>query len=175
MDAIAEIVAGHVIDVPDFPKPGIVFKDLSPLFADGPAFRTVVDAVVERYGSSGFDVVAGIEARGFLLAAALSYATRAGVVPIRKQGKLPRRTLSASYELEYGQATLEIHEDAFLTGQRVLLVDDVLATGGTARAGVELIEQAGGAVAGVTVILELSFLAGRDAVAGYPLHALLTV
>jgi adenine phosphoribosyltransferase len=175
MDAIAEVIAGHVIDVPDFPKPGIVFKDLSPLFADGPAFRTVVDAVVQRYGSSGFDVVAGIEARGFLLAAALSYATGAGVVPIRKQGKLPRRTLSASYELEYGQATLEIHEDAFLTGQRVLLVDDVLATGGTARAGVELIEHAGGAVAGVTVILELSFLAGRDAVAGYPLHALLTV
>jgi adenine phosphoribosyltransferase len=175
MDAIAEVVAGHVIDVPDFPKPGIVFKDLSPLFADGQAFRSVVDAVVQRYGSSGFDVIAGIEARGFLLAAALSYATGAGVVPIRKQGKLPRRTLSASYELEYGQATLEIHEDAFLTGQRVLLVDDVLATGGTARAGVELIEQAGGAVAGVTVILELSFLAGRGAVAGYPLHALLTV
>jgi adenine phosphoribosyltransferase len=175
MTGIAEVISSHIVDVPDFPKPGIIFKDLSPLFADGGAFRAVVDAVVQRYGADGFDVVAGIEARGFLLAAALSYATGAGVVPIRKQGKLPRRTLSASYELEYGQATLEIHEDAFVAGQRVLLVDDVLATGGTARAGASLIEQAGGSVAGLTVILELSFLAGRDVLSGYPLHALLTV
>jgi adenine phosphoribosyltransferase len=172
---IAEVIESHVVDVPDFPKPGIMFKDLSPLFADGAAFRSVVDAVVDQYGRDGFDVVAGIEARGFLLAAALGYATGAGVVPIRKQGKLPRRTLSASYELEYGQATLEIHEDAFLAGQRVLVVDDVLATGGTARAALSLVEQAGGAVAGLTVILELGFLAGRAGLSGYPLHALLTV
>ncbi len=167
-------MARHVLDVADFPRPGIIFKDLSPLFADGPAFRTMIDAVAAQ-NEGGFDVVAGIEARGFLLAAALGYATRTGVVPIRKQGKLPRATLSASYELEYGQATLEIHEDAFLAGQRVLLIDDVLATGGTARAAVDLVEQAGGVVSGFTVVLELSFLPGRQALAGYPVHALLTV
>src|SRR5262245_34129188 len=114
---ISDVITSHVIDVPDFPKPGIVFKDLSPLFADGAAFRATVDAIAEHYGAGGFDVVAGIEARGFLLAAGVGYATGAGVVPIRKQGKLPRQTLSATYELEYGQATLEVHEDAFLAGQ----------------------------------------------------------
>src|SRR5262249_30685633 len=156
------------VDVPDFPKPGILFKDLSPLFADGPAFHEVIDDIAARYtdGDLGFDVVAGIEARGFLLAAALSYATGAGVVPIRKQGKLPRQVLSASYELEYGMATLEIHADAFLAGQRVLVVDDVLATGGTARAAVSLVEQAGGAVVGLAVILELGFLNGRQSITG---------
>jgi adenine phosphoribosyltransferase len=171
---ITDIIASHIVDVPDFPKPGIVFKDLSPLFADGAAFRATVDAIAE-HADGGFDMVAGIEARGFLLAAALGYAAGCGVVPVRKQGKLPRQTLSATYELEYGQATLEIHADAFLTGQRILLVDDVLATGGTARAGVSLVEQAGGSVVGISVILELSFLPGREALAGYPLHALLTV
>jgi adenine phosphoribosyltransferase len=172
---VSDVIASHVVDVPDFPKPGILFKDLSPLFADAAAFRTTVDAVAEHYGAGGFDVIAGIEARGFLLAAALGYATGTGVVPIRKQGKLPRRTLSATYELEYGQATLEVHEDAFLPGQRVLVVDDVLATGGTARAAVDLVQQARGSVVGLTVILELSFLSGRDALTGCPLHALLTV
>jgi adenine phosphoribosyltransferase len=175
VESIADLITSHVVDVPDFPKPGIVFKDLSPLFADGPAFRAMVDAVVERYGATGFDVVAGIEARGFLLAAALAYATGTGVVPVRKQGKLPRATLSATYELEYGEATLEIHEDAFLAGQRVLVVDDVLATGGTAAATVSLVEQAGGSVVGMTVILELGFLPGRERLAGWPVHALLTV
>jgi adenine phosphoribosyltransferase len=172
---ISDIIASHTIDVPDFPKPGIVFKDLSPLFADGAAFRATVDAVAEHYSARAFDAVAGIEARGFLLAAALGYATSSGVIPIRKQGKLPRQTLSATYELEYGQATLEVHEDAFLAGQRVLVVDDVLATGGTARAAVDLVEQAGGTVVGLTVILELSFLAGRTGLTGRAIHALLTV
>jgi adenine phosphoribosyltransferase len=172
--AVAGLVASHIVDVPDFPKPGIVFKDLSPLFADGPAFRGVIDAIIERY-PDGFDVIAGIEARGFLLAAALSYATNAGIVPIRKQGKLPRATFSASYQLEYGEATLEIHEDAFLAGQRVLVVDDVLATGGTARAALSLVERIGGRVVGMSVILELSFLPGRAAVGDTPLHTLLVV
>ncbi len=173
--AVAALVASHVLDVPDFPKPGIGFKDLSPLFADGPAFRGAIDAVIGHVGPGGFEVVAGIEARGFLLAAAIGYATGTGVVPVRKQGKLPRRTLSASYELEYGQATLEIHADAFLAGQRVLIVDDVLATGGTARAAVSLVEQAGGSVVGVTVILELGFLAGRSSLDGTSVHSLLIV
>jgi adenine phosphoribosyltransferase len=171
---VAEVVASHVIDVPGFPKDGIVFKDMSPLFADGAAFREITDAIVARY-PAGFDIVAGIEARGFLVAAAVAYATGVGVVPIRKAGKLPRETHSASYELEYGSATLEVHADAFMVGQRVLVVDDVLATGGTLAATVELIERAGGALAGLTVLLELGFLAGRDRLAGRPVHALLTV
>jgi adenine phosphoribosyltransferase len=175
-------VARHVVDVPGFPTEGILFKDLSPLFADGPAFREVTDAIVAHYGQhtqpgdgAGFDIVAGVEARGFLVAAAVAYATGVGVVPIRKAGKLPRATHSASYELEYGSATLEVHADAFIAGQRVLVVDDVLATGGTAAATLGLVEAAGGTVAGFTVLLELSFLSGRQRLAGRPVHALLTV
>jgi adenine phosphoribosyltransferase len=174
-----------VIDVPGFPQDGIVFKDLSPLFADGQAFREVIDAIVGNYsapthgsahpGPPAFDMVAGIEARGFLVAAAVAYATGVGVVPVRKAGKLPRATHAATYDLEYGTATLEVHADAFLAGQRVLVVDDVLATGGTAAATLGLVELAGGTVAGLTVLLELSFLPGRARLAGRPVHALLTV
>jgi adenine phosphoribosyltransferase len=170
----AEVVASHVIDVPDFPKPGIVFKDLSPLFADGPAFREVIDAIRDGF-PDGFDVVAGIEARGFLLAAALAYATGTGVVPVRKAGKLPRETYSATYALEYGEATLELHADAFVAGQRVLVLDDVLATGGTAAATMSLVEQCGGRAVGFVVLLELEFLHGRDRLAAQPVHAMLTV
>ncbi len=172
---LTDMIAGHVIDVPGFPRPGVVFKDLSPLFADGTAFRATCDAVVAHHGADSFDVVAGIEARGFLLAAGVAYATSVGVVPVRKAGKLPRPALAATYELEYGNATLEVHQDAFLAGQRVLLIDDVLATGGTAAAGISLVEQAGGQVAGFTVIIELGFLGGRKKLPGYPVHALLTV
>ena len=147
------LVAAHVLDVPDFPKPGIVFKDLSPLFADGPAFHDLIDGIVDRYrdgsGRPTFDVVAGIEARGFMMAAAVGYAAGVGVVPVRKAGKLPRATYAASYALEYGEATLELHTDAFVAGQRVLVLDDVLATGGTAEATLGLVERAGGIVAGV--------------------------
>ena len=175
MTEISELVASRVVDVPDFPKPGIVFKDLMPLFADGAAFAAVTDAIVEHHGSESFDVVAGIEARGFVLAAAIAYATGVGVVPVRKAGKLPRKTLSATYALEYGEATLEVHADAFTAGKRVLVVDDVLATGGTAEATLGLVEQAGGTVSGFSVVLELSFLAGRDRLAPRPVHALLTV
>jgi adenine phosphoribosyltransferase len=172
---LAAVVANGTVDVPDFPKPGIVFKDLMPLFADGPAFRRVVDGIVAHFEPVGFDVVAGVEARGFVVAAAVAYATGAGVVPVRKAGKLPRRTLSASYELEYGEATLEVHEDAFVAGQRVLVVDDVLATGGTAGAALELVERAGGTVAGFTVLMELAFLKGRERLDPRTVHALLTV
>jgi adenine phosphoribosyltransferase len=172
---LAALVAGRVVDVPDFPQPGIVFKDLMPLFADGPAFRRVIDGIIEHYGSDTFDVVAGIEARGFVVAAAIAYATRTGVVPIRKAGKLPRATHAATYALEYGEATLEVHQDAFVAGQRVLVVDDVLATGGTAGATLDLVERAGGTIAGFTVVVELGFLGGRKRLAPRTVHALLTV
>jgi adenine phosphoribosyltransferase len=171
---IAELVASRVIDVPDFPKPGIVFKDLMPLFADGPAFAAATDAIIDFHGRDSFDLVAGIEARGFVIAAAIAYATGRGVVPIRKAGKLPRETLSATYALEYGEATLEVHADAFTAGQRVLVVDDVLATGGTAEATLDLVERAGATISGFSVLLELSFLHGRERLAPRPVHALLT-
>lgn len=169
------MVAHSTVDVPDFPKPGVLFKDLMPLFADGKAFRRVVDGIVEHHGAGSFDVVAGVEARGFVVASAIAYATGTGVVPVRKAGKLPRRALSATYELEYGEATLEVHEDAFIAGQRVLVVDDVLATGGTAGAAIELVERAGGTVAGFSVLMELAFLNGRERLAPRTVHALLTV
>jgi adenine phosphoribosyltransferase len=172
---VAALVASRVLDVPDFPKPGIVFKDLMPLFADGPVFHQVIDGIVAYHGAGSFDVVAGVEARGFVVAAAIAYATGKGVVPVRKAGKLPRRTHSASYALEYGEATLEVHEDAFVAGQRVLVVDDVLATGGTAGAALELVERAGGTVSGFTVLMELGFLDGRKRLAPRTVHALLTV
>jgi adenine phosphoribosyltransferase len=172
---LAELVASRIVDVPDFPKPGILFKDLTPLFADGPAFRQVVDGIVAYHGAGSFDVVAGIEARGFVIAAAIAYATGVGVVPVRKAGKLPRATHRASYELEYGEAALEVHQDAFAPGERVLVVDDVLATGGTAATTLDLVERAGGTVAGFTVLLELSFLPGRERLAPREVHALLTV
>jgi adenine phosphoribosyltransferase len=174
-EKLADLVAGRVLDVPDFPQPGIVFKDLMPLFADGPVFRQVIDGIIEYYGAGSFDVVAGVEARGFVVAAAIAYATGTGVVPIRKAGKLPRAVYAVSYALEYGEATLEVHRDAFVPGQRVLVVDDVLATGGTAAAALELVERAGGTVAGFTVLLELGFLGGRDRLAPRTVHALLTV
>lgn len=172
---VARTIAERVVDVPDFPKAGIIFKDLGPLFGDGAAFHDIVDAVVDHHGRGSFDEVAGIEARGFLLAAAVAYATGAGVVPIRKAGKLPRTTHSASYSLEYGTATLEIHGDDFVTGRRILVVDDVLATGGTAAATHELVELAGGTVVGFSVLLELEFLGGRERLAPRPVHALLRV
>jgi adenine phosphoribosyltransferase len=173
--ATAALVADRVLDVPDFPQPGIVFKDLMPLFADGPAFAAVADAIVAHHGRGTFDLVAGIEARGFVIAGAIGYATGLGVVPIRKAGKLPRATVAATYALEYGEATLEVHADAFTAGHRVLVVDDVLATGGTADATLGLIERAGGRVVGFSVLLELAFLHGRERLAPRPVHALLTV
>ena len=173
--ATAQLVASRVLDVPDFPKPGVMFKDLMPLFADGPVFHEVIDGIIEYHGRDSFDAVVGIEARGFVIAAAIAYATGIGVVPVRKAGKLPRAAYSASYALEYGEATLEVHQDAFTAGHRVLVVDDVLATGGTAEATLDLVERAGGVVAGFTVLLELSFLGGRERLGSRPLHALLTV
>lgn len=174
VDPGAALVRRGIRDVPDFPRPGVLFKDLTPLFADGELFHGVIDAIAGRY-AGGFDVVAGIEARGFMIASALAYATGVGVVPVRKAGKLPRAAYAASYALEYGQATLEVHRDAFPVGERVLVVDDVLATGGTVAATLGLVELAGGTVSGVCVLLELGFLHGRDRLAGRSVHALLTV
>lgn len=171
---VAEMLAAHLVDVPDFPQRGVLFKDLTPLFADGPAFAEVVDVVATGHGG-GFDVVAGIEARGFVVAAAVAYAAGVGVVPIRKAGKLPRAVLAATYGLEYGEATLELHLDAFAPGARVLVVDDVLATGGTAEAALSLVERAGATVAGFSVLVELAFLEGRKRLAGRDVYAVLTL
>ena len=176
--ATAALIAEGIVDVPDFPKPGITFKDMTPLFADGRRFRAVIDAIVGHYQNAGhrtFDVVVGVEARGFVIAAAVAYAAGVGVVPVRKAGKLPRVAHAASYELEYGEATLEVSQGAFVPGQRALVVDDVLATGGTAEATLELVERAGAVVAGLTVLMELSFLPGRERLAPREVHALLVV
>ncbi|HST66516.1 MAG TPA: adenine phosphoribosyltransferase [Mycobacteriales bacterium] len=162
---LAERVAAVLRDVPDFPQPGVLFKDLTPLLADGPLFAEVVHAIMAEHADSGFDVVAGVEARGFLFGAAVALAAGTGIVPVRKVGKLPWRTVTAAYELEYGEAVVEVHEDAFAGHRRVLLVDDVLATGGTLAAAADLVVRAGGELAGVSVVIELTALAGRDRLA----------
>jgi adenine phosphoribosyltransferase len=149
-------------DVPDFPQPGIVFRDITPLLANPEAFSTVVDTIVVRFGRGNVDKVVGIEARGFIVAAPVAYHFGAGFVPVRKKGKLPWESESEDYQLEYGTETLEIHRDAFEPGERVLIVDDVLATGGTARATSRLVERLGGKVIGIACIIELAELAGRD-------------
>ena len=184
-----ELIAGLAVDVPDFPEPGVVFRDLTPVFADGQAFRRMVDglaapslsdpraaAVAGRRpdGDPGFDVVVGVEARGFLLAAAVAYDAGVGVIPARKAGKLPRERIAADYALEYGTATLELHADAIVPWQRVLVVDDVLATGGTLAAAISLVEQAGGVVTAVSVVIELGVLGGRQQLAPHAVHALWT-
>jgi adenine phosphoribosyltransferase len=170
---LAALVASRIRNVPDFPEPGIQFKDLTPLFADGPAFRAVTDGIIAAHGE--FDVVAGVEARGFLIAAAVGYATGSGVVPIRKKGKLPAQVISVAYTLEYGEAVVEVHADAFADHRRVLLVDDVLATGGTIAAAADLIGQAGGQVIGTSVVMELLALGGRARLAPLDVHAVLAV
>jgi adenine phosphoribosyltransferase len=172
------MLLGRIRDVPDYPKPGIVFKDIAPLLADHVAFAAAVDAIVAQHGRGTVDKVVGIEARGFIVAAPVAYHMGAGFVPVRKKGKLPGPTLEASYALEYGEATLEVHADAFEEGDRVLVVDDVLATGGTVEATLGLVGRAGGHVVGISVLMELAFLSGRDRLAatdGPVLHALLTV
>ena len=168
-----------VVDVPDFPEQGIVFKDISPLLADHDGFTAVVEALAasgrDASGATVVDKVIGMEARGFLLAAPVALSLGCGFVPVRKAGKLPRSTHAVSYALEYGEATLELHQDAIAPGERVLLVDDVLATGGTVHATAELVERCGGTTVGVAVLMELGFLDGRSAVGDLPLTCLATV
>ena len=168
-----EQVKALVRDVPDFPQEGIVFKDITPLLADELAFSTVIDLIVVHFGRGNVDKVVGIEARGFILASPVAYHFGAGVVPIRKAGKLPWTTESEEYSLEYGTATLELHRDAVSPGERVLVVDDVLATGGTAKAAAPLVERIGGTVCGIACLIELNFLHGRDKVAGHDLLTLI--
>ena len=164
----------RVRDVPDYPRPGVVFKDISPLLADHVAFAGAVDAIVAHHGRGTIDKVVGIEARGFIIAAPVAYHFGAGFVPVRKKGKLPSATYEAEYQLEYGEAVLEVHRDAFEPGDRVLIVDDVLATGGTVAATAGLIDRAGGVLQGCSVLLELSFLGGRNRLADLDVHSLLT-
>jgi adenine phosphoribosyltransferase len=170
---LAELIRAKVRDVPDYPKPGVVFKDITPLLADGAALRTVVGALASGHGP--VDKVAGIEARGFILAAPAACKLGAGFVPVRKVGRLPGPTFAQSYDLEYGTATIEVHQDAFRPGERVLIVDDVLATGGTAEATASLVRRTGAEIVGVAVILELTFLGGRAKLGGQHLRALLAV
>jgi adenine phosphoribosyltransferase len=161
-------------DVPDFPQQGIVFKDITPLLSDEAGFSTVIDMIVVHFGRGTVDKVVGIEARGFILASPVAYHFGAGFVPVRKAGKLPWDTKAEEYELEYGMEKLEIHKDSFRPGERVLIVDDVLATGGTARATASLVERLGAKVVGIACLIELSFLKGRDKLQGYDLYSLIT-
>lgn len=160
-------------EVRDFPKPGILFYDITTLLKNGPGFRDVIDGLKEHYQGAGVDTVIGIEARGFIFAPALAYALGAGFVPVRKPKKLPSESVSVSYNLEYGSDSLEIHKDAIESGHRVLVVDDLLATGGTAAAVTRLVEKIGGKVAGMGFVVELTFLNGRSKLAGYDVFSLL--
>ena len=172
---LSESLLRLVRDVPDYPKPGIVFKDITPLLGDGQAFARVVDTIAAVGRAQRVDAVVGIEARGFIIAAPVAYALGVGFVPIRKEGKLPGRTHARGYALEYGEAVLEVHEDAFAAGARVLVVDDVLATGGTAAAAEHLVGLAGGQVTGFAFLMELAFLAGRSLIPDTSVDVLLTV
>ena len=175
---VGALITTHIRDVPDYPEPGVMFKDITPLLATSAAFAEVVDALAGPYLDSAggpVDKVAGIEARGFILAAPVALRLGAGFVPVRKKGKLPSATFEESYQLEYGSATIEVHQDAFMPGERVLIVDDVLATGGTARATANLVAKTGAEVAGIAVLMELSFLNGRTPLTGIDVRSLLTV
>ena len=171
--ALADLITSRIRDIPDYPKPGVVFKDITPLLADGRALAAVVGALAAGHGR--VDKVAGIEARGFILAAPVASQLGSGFVPVRKHGRLPGPTYARSYQLEYGTATIEVHQDAFTPGERVLIVDDVLATGGTAEATTDLVRRAGAEIAGIAVILELSFLGGRNRLPAGNLRSLLVV
>jgi adenine phosphoribosyltransferase len=174
-----ELLRQLVVDVPDFPEPGVVFKDITPLLDDAAAFATVIQALAaagrDETGATVVDRVAGMEARGFILAAPVALALGVGFVPVRKHGKLPRATYSESYALEYGEAILEVHQDALERGDHVLLVDDGLATGGTVAATRRLVEHAGAVAHAVAVLMDLSFLPGRETIGDLPLTSLMTV
>lgn len=176
---LRDLLLARIRDVPDYPAPGVVFKDITPLLADPVAFSALVDALAALCTRHGATKVAGLEARGFILAAPAAARAGLGFVPVRKAGKLPGKTLAQRYELEYGTAEIEVQTDAFAPGDRVLVIDDVLATGGTAEASLELIRRTGASVAGVAVLLELGFLGGRERLApaldGSPLDTLVAI
>jgi adenine phosphoribosyltransferase len=169
-----ERVRSLIRDIPDFPQEGVLFKDITPLLADDAAFSSAIDLIVVHYGRGNVDKVVGIEARGFIVASPVAYHFGAGFVPVRKAGKLPWQTVRQEYALEYGTAVLEVHTDAIAPGERVLIVDDVLATGGTALATASLVERLGGDVVGIACLIELGFLHGREKIAAYPFFSLIT-
>jgi adenine phosphoribosyltransferase len=164
----------RIRDVPDFPTEGVVFKDIMPLIADREYFAAAIDGLAEWVRPREPDLILGAEARGFIFGGALAYAVGAGFIAARKPGKLPRETVEATYDLEYGTDILQVHRDAIAPGARVIVLDDVLATGGTAKAKVELVEGLGGTVVGVVFVIELTFLNGRDRLQGYDVHALIS-
>ncbi|MEU4064804.1 adenine phosphoribosyltransferase [Streptomyces wedmorensis] len=176
---VTELLLSRIRDVPDYPKPGVLFKDITPLLADPEAFTVLTDTLAGLCTAHGATKIVGLEARGFILAAPVAVRAGLGFIPVRKAGKLPGATLSQAYELEYGTAEIEVHAEDLAAGDRVMVIDDVLATGGTAEASIELIRRAGAEVAGVAVLMELSFLPGRarlePALGGAPLKALITV
>jgi adenine phosphoribosyltransferase len=163
----------YIRDVPDFPEPGIVFKDITPLLGDVKAFDYAISQLVERYKDTDFDAVVAVESRGFLFGAPLARELGKFIVPVRKPGKLPAATLSTEYKLEYGSNTMEIHADSLAQGQKVLIMDDLLATGGTLAATARLVEMAGGVVSEIGVVIELTFLDGRKNLAGYDLYSMI--
>jgi adenine phosphoribosyltransferase len=167
-------LAEHIRDIPDWPRPGVVFKDITPLLAEPKAFAHAVDGIADHFGATPIDRIVGVEARGFLFAAPVAYRFGAGLVPVRKAGKLPWHIEQQEYVLEYGTDILEMHRDAIHPGQRVLIVDDVLATGGTAAATARLVERLGGQVIGFGFVIELEFLAGRQQLADYDLVSLVS-
>ncbi len=172
-DAIDKL-AKQIIDVPDFPKPGVVYKDFTPLLADPSSLALAVELMANPYRGKGIDLVVGAESRGFIFGIAIAQSLSAGFVPVRKPGKLPRAVHTEEYDLEYGSDTLQIHQDALANGSRVLLVDDLLATGGTMKASCQLVQRAGAKIAGITVLIELDFLHGRDQLDAYgELHSVL--
>jgi adenine phosphoribosyltransferase len=171
---VVEELKQKIRDIPDFPQKGIVFKDITPLLNDPRTFRMAVDAMVHPYVGRQIDLVVGIEARGFIIGATLAYILNAGLIPLRKPGKLPFLTHRMSYNLEYGSAELEIHRDAIKPGQRVIIVDDLLATGGTMRASVDLVKSLEAEIVGVSFLVELGFLEGRKRLQGYNVTSLIT-
>ena len=170
-----ETLTAAIRDIPDFPKPGIMFKDISPILQDGALFAEVIDIIGGRYENQQIDSIVVIDARGFIFGSALAYKLGCGISLVRKQGKLPWKTHSVSYDLEYGSAAVEIHIDAVSVGDRVLIVDDLLATGGTAKAGADLIEKIGARIIALEFVIELSLLNGRDKLDGYTVNSLIEV
>jgi len=159
--------------IPDFPKPGILFRDVTTLVKDKSAFKLAIDILVKKYKGKKIEKVVAVESRGFIFGAALAYKLSAGLIPVRKKGKLPAKTISATYALEYGTDTLELHEDAINPGERILIVDDLLATGGTVSAVIDLVKQLKGKIIGIAFLIELVDLHGRDKIKGYPLYSLI--
>lgn len=175
MDTCCEILKRHLRDIPDFPKKGIIFKDITPLLSDPSALALAVELLANPFRGKGIDVVVGAESRGFIFGIAVAQCLAAGFVPIRKPGKLPAKTIRATYDLEYGTDSLEVHADAIKPGQKVLMVDDLLATGGTMRACCDLIKTLGGNIVGITFLIELMFLHGRDRLKEYNVTSVIKV